>query len=251
MTVPLNVIIMAGGLGKRMESTIPKVLHKILDKPMLVRVIEQSIKLNPEKIFIVVGKYRGIIEQTLNEYLLVHDLPIIFINQPEALGTGHAVQCCSDDLKMDMSKNKTTIVLSGDVPLLKYETMFNIIRHLNMVKIATTKLDNPTGYGRIIESSDRVFQKIVEEKDCSQDEKLINKVNCGIYAFQTEILCKYLPFLSNDNSQKEYYLTDIIEMIRKGENTIVDTYDIPKDSQHEVIGVNTKDQLIELESMMI
>lgn len=243
----LNVVIMAGGLGKRMESNIPKVLHKILNKPMIVHVIEESNRLNPNKIIIVVGKYRDIIETTIKEYLDVNTIPIEYIIQPEALGTGHAVQCCINSLKLNI--NSKTLILSGDVPLLKCNTMKSIIENLNKVKIAITELDNSSGYGRIVENNS-LFEKIVEEKDCSPEQKNIKKVNCGIYAFDTKILCKYLPDLSNNNSQKEYYLTDIIEIIKKNENINIDLYNISKERQYEIIGVNTKQQLIDLEKLI-
>jgi UDP-N-acetylglucosamine diphosphorylase/glucosamine-1-phosphate N-acetyltransferase len=243
----LNVIIMAGGLGKRMESSIPKVLHKILNKPMIVHVIEQSIKLNPKKIMIVVGKYRAIIENTIKEYLDISVLPVIFIFQKEALGTGHAVQCCIESIQNDVETK--TIILSGDVPLLKCDTMNSILEDINKVKIATTELENSTGYGRIVEKNG-IFDKIVEEKDCSKEQKFIKKINCGIYAFDTEILCKYLPYLSNNNSQNEYYLTDIIEIIKINENINIDLYNISKEKHHEIIGINTKEQLLELEKLV-
>ena len=243
----LNVIIMAGGLGKRMESTIPKVLHVILDKPMIVHVIEESIKLNPNKIIIVVGKYKDIIDKTIREYIDLDNLPISFVNQPEALGTGHAIQCCLNELKTDF--NQRTLILSGDVPLLKFETMYELIQNTNKVKIMTTELENSTGYGRIIELQSE-FSKIKEEKDCLPEEKLIKKINCGIYSFNTEILCKYLPYLNNNNSQNEYYLTDIIEIIKTNERIKVDMFNIPKDKHHEIMGINTKEQLLNLEKFM-
>ena len=238
---------MAGGLGKRMNSKIPKVLHQILNKPMLVRVIEQARLLLPYKILIIVEKYKDIIIKTLEKHIII-DENIIFINQPEALGTGHAIQCCIPELIK--YKNSTTIILSGDVPLLRADTLRDFLQYFNIVKLITTLLDDPNGYGRIIEDKN-IFNKIVEEKDCNLEEKNIKKVNCGIYAFNSEILCKYLPFLTNNNSQKEYYLTDIIEIIKKNENITVDLFTISKEKQYQVIGVNTIEQLYQLELMII
>lgn len=244
MTNELNIIIMAGGLGKRMESSIPKVLHKIVNKPMIVHVIEESHKLNPNKIMIIVGKYREIIQKTIEEYLDVKSILIEYIFQPEPLGTGHAIQCCIHSLNNNISSK--TLILSGDVPLLKYETMNSMIQNVSMVKIATTIFDNSTGYGRIVENNN-LFDRIVEEKDCLPEQKLIKKVNCGIYIFDTGILCKYLPFLSNNNSQKEYYLTDIIEIIKLNEKINIEMFNISREKQYEIMGVNTKEQLILLE----
>ena len=236
------IIIMAGGLGKRMNSNIPKVLHKINGKPLLVHIIEQAFILNPLQILIVVGKYKDIIEQTLSEYVSLDKIK--FILQAEALGTGHAIQCCRSELLQ--YPNKRILILSGDTPLIQSTTINDILSNFNKVKVVTTILENPYGYGRILEQ-DGAFVRIVEEKDCNSDEKKINKVNCGIYAFDSYILYEYLPLLQNNNSQKEYYLTDIIELIKKNEKIDIDLYNIPLDKQIEIIGVNTQEQLDELE----
>ena len=251
MSANLNIIIMAGGLGKRMESSVPKVLHKILNKPMIVHVIEESIKLHPLKIIIVVGKYRDIIEKTITEYVDINQINLKFVNQPTAIGTGNAIYCCIDELTHNIHNiNTTTLILSGDVPLLKTDTMLAVITHINKVKLITAEMINSTGYGRIIELNNK-FVKIVEENDCTHEEKEIKKINCGIYAFKTDILCKYLPYISNNNSQKEYYLTDIIEIIKNNEDVEVDMFNIPQYKIHEIIGVNTKAQLADLENSMI
>jgi UDP-N-acetylglucosamine diphosphorylase/glucosamine-1-phosphate N-acetyltransferase len=238
------IIIMAGGLGKRMNSTIPKVLHKVSGIPMLVRVIHQANLLSPKKILIVVGKYKDLIEKTLCEYISLENIE--FVIQPEAFGTGHAIQCCRDKLLMYHDTN--IIILSGDTPLLKSTTIFDTLNDFNIAKIITTHMSIPTGYGRIIEQNG-VFDKIVEEKDCSVEQKLVKKVNCGVYIFNSKILCKYLPLLTNQNAQNEYYLTDIIELIKNGENIHIDLYDIPKERQIEITGVNTIEQLTELEKI--
>jgi len=245
------IIIMAGGLGKRMNSDLPKVLHKIHNKPMLVRVIEQSILLNPLEILVVVGKYKDIIQKTIGEYINKNTLKnsnIKFILQPEPLGTGNAIQCCQNEL--EKYPNTNVIILSGDVPLLKSSTINDMLYNFKEVKIITTLIENPQGYGRIIEKN-KVFEKIVEEKDTSEEEKMVKKVNCGIYAIRSDLLCKYLPLLTNNNSQKEYYLTDIIELIQKGEKVTVGLYNIPKVRQNEIIGVNTTEQLTNLEQLML
>jgi len=239
------IIIMAGGLGKRMKSCVPKVLHKILGKPMLVHVILQAQLLSPQKILIVVGKYKDIIETTLREYISLDKIE--FIIQSEALGTGHAIQCCRDTLLQYDDTN--VIILSGDTPLLQSTTISDMLIDFNIAKIVTTCMNIPTGYGRIVEKNG-VFDKIVEEKDCSIEQKLVKNVNCGVYAFDSKILCKYLPLLTNQNAQNEYYLTDIIELIKNGENIHIDLYDIPIKQQMEITGVNTIDQLLELEEMI-
>ena len=241
------IVILAGGLGKRMNSEIPKVLHLILGKPMLVHVIEQARLINPEKILIVVGKYKEIIINVLKQYISITDL--VFVLQPEPLGTGHAIQCCNPYLLENCAdlKRKTVIILSGDVPLIKYSTISNLVEYCrdSCVSIVTTELANPKGYGRIIEDNGN-FVKIVEEKDCTKEEALVKKVNCGIYALSLSLLCNHIDKLTNNNSQKEYYLTDIIEIIKKEEGVSIGMYNIDEERQYEIMGVNTAEQLSEL-----
>ena len=249
----LIVVIMAGGLGKRMDSELPKVLHKIGKLPMIVhllmklRFLEKIHKI--EKILIVVGKYREIIQKTIAEYL---DTDVItFIDQPNPLGTGHAIQCCLEEL--NQYKNHNALILSGDVPLLSSLLMYNMVKNVSIARLMTANFLDPRGYGRIIETEidDLLFfKKIVEEKDCNQEERKIQKVNCGIYTFDSQILCKYLPHLKNNNAQKEYYLTDILEIIKNNEKIDIEMYNIEKENHHETIGVNTKAQLDELEKIL-
>jgi UDP-N-acetylglucosamine diphosphorylase/glucosamine-1-phosphate N-acetyltransferase len=240
------IIIMAGGLGKRMKSKIPKVLHMINHKPMLAHVVEQSILLNPKKIFIVVGKYKNQIKMVLGQYISLDNAQIEFVNQEESMGTGHAIQCCRSRLLK--YNNTNVVILSGDTPLLRHETILDVLTDFHLVKIVTTIMDNPYGYGRIIEKCD-LFEKIVEEKDCLPEEKEIKKVNCGVYVFDSTVLCKYLPLLNNKNAQNEYYLTDVIELVKNGEKINIDLFTIPKEKQIEIMGVNTIDELEELETV--
>ena len=242
----LHVFILAGGLGKRMESTLPKVLHCVLKKPMLVHVIETAKLLHPSKIFIVVGKYREIIETTLNEYISLEN--IVFVNQHEALGTGHALQCALPELS-SLPPNDQILVLSGDVPLLKLSTMKSMIKMKNSANIMTTFYKDPKGYGRIVTENGK-FQKIVEEKDCDEREKQIQIINAGVYSFDIDLLCKYLPKLSNKNAQNEYYLTDIFEIILQEETITIGMMQLPSHKNMELTGINTKEQLQELESKL-
>ena len=237
------VIIMAGGLGKRMNSDLPKVLHIINNKPMLTHVIEQSIKLNPYKIFVVVGKNKNKIEETIGDL----KNKVQFIIQPVPLGTGHAIYCCRNELLK--YPNKNVLILSGDVPLLTSTTMQSMLNKFKDVKIVTTRLENPYGYGRILCRNGIV--SIVEEKDATEEEKQIKNVNCGIYIIDSCILCTYLPLIKNNNNQKEYYLTDIIALIQKCQFANVDIYTIPLEKQHEIMGVNTIEQLHDLEKLNI
>jgi len=241
---------MAGGLGKRMNSDLPKVLHQIRGRPMLVHIIEETLLIHPKKIYIIVGKFRNIIQKTVEQYIPSINI-IEYVDQPEALGTGHAIQCAKP--KLLRYPDSKVLILSGDVPFIKCSTMLQMLE-CNNAKIMTTKMDNPYGYGRIIRdiTKNNAFEKIVEEKDCNDSEKKVNEVNCGIYAFESKLLTWNLSFIKNNNSQLEYYLTDIFEIIKTNETDIsIETMEIDKANQYQIIGVNTIDQLNELEHMII
>lgn len=232
---------MAGGLGKRMNSDLPKVLHKLGNIPMLVRVIREANKIQPYKIFIVVGKYKDIIFDTITKYISQNNIE--FVTQEEPLGTGHAIMCCREKLE---NIKGNVVILSGDVPFVSSQTIKNLLKDLYSVNMVVTNMDNPHGYGRIIESGND-FVKIVEEKDCLEEERKVKKINCGMYAFNTQLLVKYLPYLSNKNSQNEYYLTDMIKIIQDYEESKVGILEVKKENQKEIQGVNTQQQLRELE----
>ena len=240
----LHVLILAGGLGKRMQSDLPKVLHKLMGKPMLVRVIETAFSLSPEKIFLIVGKYEPVIRETLAQYVSLDN--IIFVNQTEALGTGHAVQCALPEL-LQLPKKDKVLILSGDVPLLKENTMKSMFSSNHSVNLLTTQYDDPHGYGRIVTDKKGNFLKITEEKDCNEEERQIQVINAGVYSFDIESLCNYLPKITNNNAQQEYYLTDIFELILKDAPIQIGLIELPKERSLELIGVNTKEQLEELE----
>ena len=248
MDKDLVVIIMAGGLGTRMESDIPKVIHKLAGLPMINHILHNLQKLkNIKQILIVVGKYRNQIQQAIESEVDLNLSNITYVNQLEALGTGHAIQCCISELIK--YPNSNTLILSGDVPMFSTNSMINLINNLDKARIVITTNNNPTGYGRIIINDDK-FERIVEQNDCTDEQLSILKVNCGIYSFNTEILCKWLPFIRNNNKKHEYYLTDIVEIIKREENTEIELYDLPTEKIIEVIGVNTISQLNELTNLM-
>ena len=240
-----GIIIMAGGLGKRMKSTLPKVLHPLCGIPMLIRIIRKAKELKPKKILIVVGKYKNIIEETIIKWENNMN-GLEFVIQEPANGTGHAIQCCVNSIK----KNNLTqvLILNGDNPLIKKETMKSMFYNLSGKKccIMISYFDNPHGCGRIILDNKKLI-KIVEEKDCNNEQKNINLVNCGVYAFKSNILINNIMKLKNNNSQNEYYLTDLMEIIKDNENCDINYIIHPKDKQYELIGVNTKEALEQLE----
>jgi UDP-N-acetylglucosamine diphosphorylase/glucosamine-1-phosphate N-acetyltransferase len=236
----LKIIIMAGGLGKRMNSIIPKVLHLVDNIPMIVRIINEAKKLKPSHILLVVGQYKSNIEEKLKEYNLLYD--VNFIIQEKSLGTGHAIQCCKKFLYLNGNPEDKVLILSGDTPLVSKNLMEKML-NFNDVKIMITSHDNPSGYGRIKMKQNK-FKKIVEHKDCNQEELKIKEVNCGIYSFKNELLFKYLNYLKNDNKQNEYYLTDLIEILNQYYD--IELYKLKKDRQYQLMNVNTQKQLEEI-----
>jgi len=242
------ILIMAGGLGKRMNSDLPKVLHIIKNKPMIVHVIETSLKLNIYKIGIIVGKYYKLIKETIEKYIdsNIINSKINFIIQNEPLGTGHAIACCKNYLsKMPIYINNVC-VLSGDVPLITCKSINNLLNKTQFSNIIIAFLKDSSGYGRIVIENNKII-KIVEDKDCSEDEKKIKFINSGIYSFNIKILLDYIDKIDNNNNQKEYYLTQIFELFVK--NNIQINYQIVENI-YEISGVNDQQQLLILENYM-
>lgn len=245
------VIIMAGGLGKRMESDLPKVLHNVVDPtnknielPMLTHVINTSVKLNPSKIFIIVGKYYKIIKETINKYFdNKYFNPdainlIEYVMQEPALGTAHAIKCAL--LQISQYQNENALILSGDVPLISLNTLLKLSEGTN--KLLITELDNPFGCGRILFDQYNNIIGIREEKDCDENEKKLKFVNCGIYQINTMDLINLIPQIGNKNKSNEYYLTDIIYLMIQ--NSIpIETCVLEKNYQWEIKNVNTKNDL--------
>ena len=242
-------VIMAGGIGKRMESNLPKVLHKVNGIPMINRIILTLNKLSYfvqlERVIIVVGKHKEEIRASIEKQV---NLPkIVYVTQDEPLKTGHALMCCQSELMR--TPNSDVLVLSGDVPLLSARTMLRLICMKSDVKLITTRMDDPTGYGRIV-TTDGSFDKIVEQKDCGPHQLHIYTVNCGIYCMKSELMCKYLKNLTNNNSRAEYYLTDLLEIIKRGEGICVEMLEMEANKRYEIMGVNTTEQLCELEKLI-
>jgi len=232
----ITTIILAAGKGTRMRSELPKILHKIANRPLLQHVYDTSCQLDNNTIKVVYGHGAELVRDTLK------DLDATWIEQKQQLGTGHAVQQVSDQI----ADTDTVLILYGDVPLLKLTTVKQLIANVNNQSLAllTVNLDNPTGYGRIVRDASGQVTKIVEEKDASVTEKLINEGNTGIMAVQGKALKKWLNQLNNNNAQGEYYLTDVIEMAVADGITVVTNQ---PESVDEVLGVNNRIQLSHLE----
>ena len=232
----LEIIILAAGQGTRMRSALPKVLHKVGALPLLEHVYLLARALEANKISIVYG-HGG--EAVLDR---LRHLEAIWVEQKERLGTGHAVMQLADDIRDDA----TVLILYGDVPLLGEATVRNLLSltHDGSVGLLTVELDDPHGYGRIVRDAAGEVLRIVEEKDATAQERLIQEGNTGILALNGRRLKQWLGRLGNNNAQGEYYLTDVIALAVK-DGVAVRTARAA--SADEVLGVNNRQQLAHLE----
>ncbi len=240
----LQVIILAAGKGTRMYSSMPKVLHELAGKPLVQHVVDSAKALNAESISLVYG-HGG--EQVKNK---LDDETLIWCEQKEQLGTGHAVQQAVEAI----NDTSNVLILYGDVPLLSKDTLEKLLKAKDKQALAllTANLDNPAGYGRIVRNSEnkdnsiveKKVEKIVEEKDASEAIKKITEVNSGVMVVNGDKLKQWLAKIGNNNVQGEYYLTDLIELaVKEGETG--NSY-IVEDNK-EIEGINNKIQLADLE----
>lgn len=233
----VSVIILAAGKGTRMRSKMPKVLHDLAGRPLLKHVIDVAQKLQPDSINIVYGHGGDQVKESFST-----ETDLVWVEQKEQLGTGHAVEQAMPNI-VDGGK---TIVLYGDVPLTSLELLEELVQSVNdqTMGLITVTLDDPTGYGRIIRDSEGNLARIVEQKDASPDELLVDECNTGILAATTQQMRDWLSRLDDNNAQGEFYLTDVLAMAR-GEGLAVNV--IEAQNEMEVMGVNNRHQLAELE----
>jgi len=226
------VAILAAGKGTRMKSNLPKVLHSLGGRSLVERVIESAEPLLPSRRLVIVGYQSQEVKTAMNA---IHGVE--FVEQTVQLGTGHAIQQLLPHLE---GYTGDLLILNGDVPLLRTETLNNLLQthqeNQNSCTILTAQLSNPQGYGRVFRNSECIVQKIVEDKDCTLTQRENDRVNAGIYCFRWPDLAKFLPQLEANNAQKEYYLTDAVTQVGK-----VMAVDV-KDYQ-EILGINDRLQL--------
>ncbi|MFQ5560437.1 MAG: sugar phosphate nucleotidyltransferase [Nitrospinota bacterium] len=237
----LSIVVLAAGKGKRMKSSLPKVLHTILEKPLLTYVLDAAFLMDPERVVVVVGHMAEKVEKVFAV------CPAEFVRQEEQLGTAHAVSQ-SESL---LGKSKGDIlILSGDVPMIRKETLERLFQfHLETkktVSFLSAEIPDPTGYGRVVRDSSGQVSAVIEEKDASPEVKIISEINTGIYCVKAPFLFGALKRITNDNEQQEYYLTDIVKYAFKtGESLGAVKAEFPD----QLRGVNTREELLEMEKL--
>ena len=241
-TIELATIILAAGKGTRMRSDLAKVLHPVCGEPMVYYSVNLARKIGSAMIVLVVGHQAEVIQEKMRG----NDL--VYVMQREQLGTGHAVLQAKDAFR---HFEGDILILCGDVPLLSQKTVETLIRchreNSAVVTVLTTLLDDSSGYGRIIKGNDNAIIKIIEERDATGEEKKVKEINSGIYCANCRYLFDAVSRIGNDNVQKEYYLTDMVEIVRQM-GFQVNAF-LAHDSQ-EVMGINTVDELTKAARIM-
>ena len=239
------MLVMAAGLGTRMKSKRAKVLHELGGSPLIAHVVRAAQALDPRSILVVVGYQAEEVERAvLNE---VGELAG-FVLQAKQRGTGDAVESARSALE---HSDSLVLVLSGDVPLIKVETLRKFIEHHENAgadcSILSVRLENPTGYGRIVRDEHGAFQKIVEQRDATEEQRQVKEINSGIYCFDAKQLFRALRSVEPANDQGEYYLTDVAEIIQRSGGAV--SVFLHSDSR-EVSGINTRAELAEFENLV-
>lgn len=231
----LNVVILAAGQGKRMVSDLPKVLHLLAGRPLLAHVLDAARALSPTKIIVVTGHGAELVRKA------VAAPDVVFVNQSPQLGTGHAVQ----QAQRELAPGGKTLVLLGDVPLIRPETLKPLIEGaLSRVSMLTAALADPHGYGRVVRDARKKVKCVVEHKDASRAQLKIHEINTGIFAYPTARLGGWLAKLKNNNAQQEYYITDLLPIAIKDR---VPVEGLVCADPAQVHGINNRAQLAELE----
>lgn len=231
----LAAVILAAGRGKRMNSDTPKVLHNVGGRPMVHWVVNTASAVGADPIVLVVGRGGELVKDSLK------DSGVQFVTQHHPLGTAHAVEQTRSILE---GKAINVLVLSGDVPGVTHKTIHALChRHGETgakATMLTADMENPTGYGRVIKNDEGHLLQVVEEKDATKKERSIHEINGGIYLFDADALFQTLPLVQNHNKQNEYYLPDVLYILREQNQIVaIEKTDNPK----EILGINTKEEL--------
>jgi UDP-N-acetylglucosamine pyrophosphorylase len=240
----LAVIIMAAGKGTRMKSDLPKVLHQANDRPLIDYVIDTALALDPWKTILVVGHLAELVRKATGRY------PVTTVLQEPQLGTGHAVMQAEEVMR---DFHGDVLILSGDAPLVRLETLRELIAlhrtEQAAATVLTAELADPAGYGRIIRRKDNGnVLRIVEQKDGTEEELLVREINSGVYVFDARMLFQSLALVNTNNAQNEYYLTDVFGIcFRNGKKVCA----FKTGSPDEILGINTPEQLREVEKELL
>jgi len=237
------VVILAAGMGTRMNSDKAKVLHEISDHPMIFYVVETARKVAGDSVIVVVGHQAQKVRGCLSGYD-----ELIFAHQDKQLGTGHAVLCALPHIPDHCEE---VVILCGDVPLIRSETIIDLVEdHLENsrdISLLAVELDNPFGYGRVVMDENKGVRRIIEEADATPEQKANNLVNTGIYCVKKQFLLEAVPKIRSDNAQGELYLTDVIGIGHRGRKKI--GVQIGTDCQ-QILGVNTCQDLELVDAIM-
>lgn len=240
---PPVAVILAAGKSTRMKSSVPKVLHPVCGRPMIEHVLDAARRSGVERIIVIVGYAADQVRAALSGHRDVE-----FALQSEQKGTGHAVMMCHDALQ---GHNGPVLILTGDAPLMRSESFLGLLLDYNTSQaacvIGTAQTENNVGLGRIVRDSERNFERIVEEKDASPEEKQITEINVGCYVFNGPHLLASLNEIQPNNKQGEYYLTDCCGVLKKQGQTVVASQRL---DISEALGVNTRQQLAEVTQHM-
>jgi len=237
------IIILAAGKGKRMHSSKAKVLHHICGKPMILFVIDAAKKVAQNTI-VVIGHQAQEVKKTIEKKYI----DVSFALQDEQRGTGHALQCA---LPLIANEIESVVVLCGDVPMISSDRINDLIyvhrKEDNQITVMAVEQEDPYGYGRIVLDQEGFIERIVEEADATDEQKKINMVNSGIYCISSAIIDELLNEVSDNNNQKEYYLTDIVPIgIQKNYRVGV----MLNQDANDVLGINTTEQLHKIEALI-
>lgn len=236
----ISAVILAAGKGVRMRSSLPKVAHRVAGRAMIAHLVKTVRAAGIEHIIVVVGHGREHVEEILAGE------NVTFVVQEEQLGTGHALMQAKD-----AAREESVLVLAGDTPLLRPQTLADLITKHEQSEaratVLTTRVKDPKGYGRVLRGARGEFVRIVEEKDASPSEKAVDEINSGIYCFDRELVFKALSGIGTQNAQGEYYLTEALELIKADNNKVEICL---SDVEEEIYGVNDRIQLAQVEGIM-
>ncbi len=240
---PTAAVILAAGRSTRMKTELPKVLHEVCGRPMLAYVIDACRQAGISRLIVVVGFGREAVERAFG-----NEPDLTFVHQAEQKGSGHAVMVCADALK---GFTGDCVVIAGDMPLIQADTLSTLLGGHRATgaaaSLATTTLDDPTGYGRIVRNARGEFEKIVEHRDCTPEQLAIREVNPSYYCFDAVTLLDVLPKIQPNNAKGEYYITDALELIRAAGKPVRAAVNVPA---ADATGINSRVDLAAVSAMM-